>query len=62
MLGDGFSVHRWRDYRRRSGGASEPARKFANAFVKIPMAGNIESLNAAAAGSVLMFEVIVGDR
>jgi TrmH family RNA methyltransferase len=39
-------------------GASEPARKFANAFVKIPMAGNIESLNAAAAGSVLMFEVM----
>jgi TrmH family RNA methyltransferase len=38
-------------------GASEQARKLANAFVKIPMAGKIESLNAAVAGSVLMFEV-----
>ncbi len=39
-------------------GASEQARKLANAFVKIPMAGNVESLNAAVAGSVLMFEVM----
>jgi len=39
-------------------GASEQARKLANAFVKIPMAGKTESLNAAAAGSVLMFEVM----
>jgi TrmH family RNA methyltransferase len=38
-------------------GASEQARKLANAFVKIPMAGETESLNAAVAGSVLMFEV-----
>jgi TrmH family RNA methyltransferase len=38
-------------------GASEQARKLANAFVKIPMAGKTESLNAAVAGSVLMFEV-----
>ena len=39
-------------------GASEQARKLANVFVKIPMAGNVESLNAAVAGSVLMFEVM----
>ncbi len=39
-------------------GASEEAKKLANAFVKIPMAGKTESLNAAVAGSVLMFEVM----
>ena len=39
-------------------GASEQARKLANASVKIPMAGKTESLNAAMAGSVLMFEVM----
>ncbi len=38
-------------------GASEQARKLANASVKIPMAGKTDSLNAAVAGSVLMFEV-----
>ena len=38
-------------------GASETAKKLAKAFVKIPMAGKTESLNAAVAGSVLMFEV-----
>lgn len=39
-------------------GVSEQARKLANAFVKIPMAGKTESLNAAVAGSLLMFEVM----
>lgn len=39
-------------------GASEQARKLANTFVKIPMTGKTESLNAAVAGSVLMFEVM----
>jgi len=39
-------------------GASGQARSLAGAFVKIPMAGRTESLNAAAAGSVLMFEVM----
>jgi TrmH family RNA methyltransferase len=39
-------------------GASDEARQLANAFVKIPMAGKAESLNAAVAGSVLMFEVL----
>ncbi|MDD2921338.1 MAG: RNA methyltransferase, partial [Anaerolineales bacterium] len=37
-------------------GASESARRLANQKIKIPMSGNIESLNAGAAGSVLMFE------
>jgi len=39
-------------------GASEQAKKLANGFVKIPMAGKTESLNAAVAGAVLMFEVL----
>jgi TrmH family RNA methyltransferase len=39
-------------------GASEPARKLANASVSIPMPGEAESLNAGVAGSVLMFEVV----
>jgi len=38
-------------------GARNEARKLANASVKIPMAGGAESLNAAVAGSVLIFEV-----
>ena len=39
-------------------GASESARKLTNQKIKIPMSGNIESLNAGAAGSILMFEVV----
>ncbi len=39
-------------------GASESARKLANGKISIPMAGNVESLNAGVAGSVLMFEVV----
>jgi len=39
-------------------GASEQARNLANERISIPMAGNVESLNAAVAGSVLMFEVV----
>lgn len=39
-------------------GASEQARKLTNTIVKIPMAGKTESLNAAVAGSILMFEVV----
>ena len=39
-------------------GASEQARKIANQQISIPMAGNVESLNAGAAGSGLMFEVV----
>lgn len=39
-------------------GASESARKLANGNISIPMAGEIESLNAGVAGSVLMFEVL----
>ncbi len=38
-------------------GASERARKLASQKVGIPMAGKTESLNAAVAGSILMFEV-----
>lgn len=37
-------------------GASEPARKIATAGVRIPMRGDVESLNAAMAATVLMFE------
>lgn len=39
-------------------GASEDARKLATQKISIPMAGNVESLNAGVAGSVLMFEVV----
>lgn len=39
-------------------GASETAIKLANGRVSIPMSGDIESLNAGVAGSVLMFEVL----
>jgi len=39
-------------------GASESARELANQKISIPMNGNIESLNAGAAGSILMFEVV----
>jgi RNA methyltransferase, TrmH family len=39
-------------------GASEQARKLASQKISIPMAGKTESLNAAVAGSVLMFEVL----
>ena len=39
-------------------GASESARKLAGQRIKIPMAGQTESLNAAVAGSVLMVEVM----
>lgn len=38
-------------------GASEHARNLANRQIGIPMLGKTESLNAAAAGSILMFEV-----
>jgi TrmH family RNA methyltransferase len=39
-------------------GASESAQKLANGKLGIPMAKNVESLNAGVAGSVLMFEVV----
>jgi len=39
-------------------GVSEQARRLAEAAVSIPMPGRSESLNAAAAGAVLMFEVV----
>lgn len=39
-------------------GATEPARQLARSLVSIPMLGRAESLNAAVAGSVLMFEVL----
>jgi RNA methyltransferase, TrmH family len=39
-------------------GASEAARELATAKISIPMRGNVESLNAGVAGSILMFEVI----
>jgi len=41
-----------------SEGASEEARKLTMQKISIPMVGNVESLNAGVAGSVLMFEVV----
>lgn len=39
-------------------GASEPARQIGNGYITIPMPGKSESLNAAVAASILMFEVV----
>lgn len=39
-------------------GASEAARKLTTQTISIPMSGDIESLNAGVAGSVLMIEVV----
>jgi len=39
-------------------GASEQARKLADVRVSIPMPGRAESLNAAVAGAILMFEAV----
>jgi tRNA G18 (ribose-2'-O)-methylase SpoU len=39
-------------------GASDEAQRLATQKTCIPMAGNVESLNAGVAGSVLMFEVV----
>lgn len=39
-------------------GASEEAQTLATQKISIPMPGNVESLNAGVAGSVLMFEVV----
>ncbi|MBU2610972.1 MAG: RNA methyltransferase [Chloroflexi bacterium] len=39
-------------------GASQEARKLANQQVRIPMPGGAESLNAAIAGGILIFEIV----
>ena len=39
-------------------GASDEARELATRKISIPMSGDIESLNAGVAGSVLLFEVV----
>jgi TrmH family RNA methyltransferase len=39
-------------------GASEQARRLADAKISIPMPGGSESLNAATAGAILLFEVV----
>ncbi len=39
-------------------GASDAARSLADVFINIPMPGKIESLNAAIAGALLMFEAV----
>jgi len=39
-------------------GASDSAKRLAGHRISVPMSGNIESLNAGVAGSVLMFEVV----
>ena len=39
-------------------GAGETARRLADKAVNIPMPGNAESLNAAVAGAILLFEVV----
>ena len=39
-------------------GASQAARKLAGAILRVPMPGGMESLNAAAAAAILLFEVV----
>jgi TrmH family RNA methyltransferase len=39
-------------------GAGEQAQSFAQERVKIPMPGEVESLNAAVAAGILLFEVV----
>jgi len=39
-------------------GASDEAQRLSSQKISIPLAGNVESLNAGVAGSVLMFEVV----
>jgi TrmH family RNA methyltransferase len=39
-------------------GASAPARRLANETISVPMESDVESLNAAVAGSILMFEIM----
>ena len=39
-------------------GASQQAKNLANTLVSIPMPGQVESLNAAVAGAVVMFEIV----
>jgi len=39
-------------------GASDEAQRLASQKISIPMTGNVESLNAGVAGSVLMFEIV----
>jgi TrmH family RNA methyltransferase len=39
-------------------GASDKARQLAEGLVRIPMPGGSESLNAAVAGSILIFEIV----
>jgi TrmH family RNA methyltransferase len=39
-------------------GASEEARELATQKISVPMSGDVDSLNAGVAGSVLMFEVV----
>jgi TrmH family RNA methyltransferase len=41
-----------------AGGASPAARRLAASTIGIPMPGGSESLNAASAGTVLLFEVV----
>ena len=41
-----------------SHGLSETATKRANALIRLPMSGNIESLSVAAAGSIIMYEAV----
>ena len=43
-------------------GLTEDTARLADAYIKIPMMGSVESLNAAVAASVLMFETAIQRR
>lgn len=45
-----------RSDRNEGNGLTEEIAKLADTYIKIPMQGQVESLNAAVAASILMFE------
>jgi 23S rRNA (guanosine2251-2'-O)-methyltransferase len=66
LTGDASTVYTDFDYRRplvlvvgaEGEGMHELLRKKSDALVKLPMVGKVSSLNAAVAGSILLYEVL----
>jgi 23S rRNA (guanosine2251-2'-O)-methyltransferase len=66
LAGDATTPYTEFDYRRplvllvgaEGGGLHQLLRKKSDALVRLPMAGRVESLNAAVAGAILLYEVL----
>lgn len=66
LAGDGLTAYTDFDYRRalvlvigaEGEGVHQLLRKKADALVRLPMRGRVQSLNAAVAGSILLYEVL----